>query len=67
MLKSALSIVEKQGADPAVSFVGQPASEPHLRDGLEAAYRDLAQYAPTRQERVDLVDRANSVRRWTLR
>ncbi len=67
VLQSALSIVETQGVDPAVSIGGHPASEPHLRDGLEAAYRDLAQYAATRQERVGLVDRANAVRRWTVR
>ena len=67
VLQSALTIVEAQGADASVSIAGGPASEPHLRDGLEAAYRDLAQYAATRQERVALVDQANAVRRWTLR
>ncbi len=46
---------------------GRPAAEPALRDGLEAAYRDLAGYAPSREERVHLVDQANAVRRWTLR
>ncbi len=67
VLQSALSIVETKGVDPAVTIGGHPASEAYLRDGLEAAYRDLAQYAPTREERVGLVDRANDVRRWTLR
>ena len=37
---------------PAVSIAGRPAAEPALRDGLEAAYRDLAGYAPSREERV---------------
>ena len=67
VLQSALQVVETQGVDPAVTIGGQPASEPFLRDGLEAAYRDLAGYAPTREERVGLVDQANAVRRWTLR
>jgi serine/threonine-protein kinase PknG len=67
VLQSALQVVETQGVDPAVTIGGQPASEPFLRDGLESAYRDLAGYAPTREERVGLVDQANAVRRWTLR
>jgi serine/threonine-protein kinase PknG len=67
VLQSALTIVAAQGDDATVSIAGGPASEPHLRDGLEAAYRDLAQYAATRQERVALVDQANAVRRWTMR
>ena len=52
---------------PRSSIAGRPAAEPALRDGLEAAYRDLAGYASSREERVHLVDRANAVRRWTLR
>jgi serine/threonine-protein kinase PknG len=60
-------MVIAQGADPTVSLAGHPASEPALRDGLESAYRDLATHAPSSQERVRLVDRANTVRRWTLR
>ena len=67
VLASALDIVESKGPDPTVSISGRPASEPDLRDGLESAYRDLARFAPTREERVALVDRANAVRRWTLR
>ncbi len=67
VLQSALQVVETNGTDPGVTIGGQPASEPFLRDGLEAAYRDLAGYAPTREERVGLVDQANAVRRWTLR
>ena len=48
-------------------LAGRPAAEPALRDGLEAAYRDLAGYASSREERTHLVDQANAVRRWTLR
>ena len=67
VLQSALQTVESKGADPTVSIAGRPASEPFLRDGLEAAYRELAQFATTREERVGLVDAANAVRRWTMR
>ena len=37
---------------PRCVIGGRPAAEPALRDGLEAAYRDLAGYASTREERV---------------
>ncbi|MEO6411616.1 MAG: tetratricopeptide repeat protein [Pedococcus sp.] len=67
VLEAALSVVTTQGADPTVSLGGHPASEPALRDGLESAYRDLATHAPSRRERIRLVDEANSVRRWTMR
>jgi len=67
VLGAALGLVESNGADTTVLIAGHPAAEPALRDGLEAAYRDLAGYASTREERVHLVDQANAVRRWTLR
>ena len=67
VLSAALGLVESHGADTTVVIAGRPAAEPALRDGLEAAYRDLAGHASTREERVHLVDQANSVRRWTLR
>ncbi|MET0999425.1 MAG: tetratricopeptide repeat protein [Marmoricola sp.] len=67
VLQAALELVEAQGVDPSVTLGGRPATEPSLRDGLEAAYRDLALHADSRHERVALVDRANAVRRWTLR
>ncbi|WP_270889777.1 serine/threonine-protein kinase [Pedococcus sp. 5OH_020] len=67
VLRAALGVVESQGADLNVQIAGRPAAEPALRDGLESAYRDLASYATTREERVHLVDQANAVRRWTLR
>ena len=44
-----------------------PATDRPLRDALERAYRDLAVLTPPGEERVALVDRANAVRRWTLR
>ena len=67
VLHSALELVEKDGVDGTVNIDGRPASEPGLRDGLEAAYRDLALHAGSREEKIALVDQANAVRRWTLR
>jgi serine/threonine-protein kinase PknG len=43
------------------------AQDESLRDGLESTYRQLAGSAATDHERYALVDKANAVRRWTLR
>ncbi|HSF37570.1 MAG TPA: tetratricopeptide repeat protein [Nocardioides sp.] len=67
VLSEALTVVQADGGDPMVRLGGHPASEPALRDGLEAALRELAGHADSREEKVALVDRANGVRRWTLR
>jgi serine/threonine-protein kinase PknG len=67
VLTTALELVTSHGPDTGVTIAGRPATEPDLRDGLEAAYRELAVHTPGREERVALVDRANEVRRWTLR
>ncbi|MEO6790405.1 MAG: tetratricopeptide repeat protein [Ornithinibacter sp.] len=67
VLEAALALVQERGADAKVVIAGRPADEPALRDGLEQAYRDLAGHAPIREDRIHLVDRANAVRRWTLR
>jgi serine/threonine-protein kinase PknG len=67
VLEKALDGVGGNGGRPEVTISGIPATEPHLRVGLEAAYRRLARYAPDRQERIRLVDRANSVRPWSIR
>jgi serine/threonine-protein kinase PknG len=42
------------------------ANEAGIRAGLERAYRGLARDAPDLEERIDLVNKANSVRAWTL-
>jgi serine/threonine-protein kinase PknG len=65
--RTALDEVLGKGPDPAVVIGGRPATEPALRDGLEAAYRQLAGQARTREDRIRLVDLANEVRGWTLR
>jgi serine/threonine-protein kinase PknG len=66
-LAGALDLVTEQGPDPSVRIAGAEATEPDLRDRLELALRTLAHLTDDRSERVDLVDRANSVRRWTMR
>jgi serine/threonine-protein kinase PknG len=65
VLDAALQEVRAKGARPDILIAGVPAAEPSLRNGLEAAYRELARYAKTLDDRVGLVDRANSVRPWT--
>lgn len=67
VLRSALDTVTTDGPAPTTTIAGVPAEEPALRDALEAAYRDLAAHTDSRDERITLVDRANEVRRWTLR
>ena len=67
VLAAALQQVRENGPQPAIRIGGYAAAEPSLRDGLENAYRALAAMSPGRDAKVDLVDRANDVRRWTLR
>jgi serine/threonine-protein kinase PknG len=66
-LAGALAVVMRDGPDPGVTVAGAEATEPELRDRLELALRTLARLTDDRSERVALVDRANSVRRWTVR
>jgi serine/threonine-protein kinase PknG len=67
VFRTALDVVLASGPDPQLRISGRPATEPELRDGLEAAYRELAGHARGREERIALVDLANEVRGWTLR
>jgi serine/threonine-protein kinase PknG len=67
VFRTALDEVLGNGPQPTVLIAGRQATEPALRDGLEAAYRELAGQAPTREDRIRLVDQANDVRGWTLR
>ena len=67
VLAAALEQVRAHGPEPMIRIGGHPAAEPSLRDGLESAYRALAAMTPGRDDKVELVDRANTVRRWTLR
>ncbi|MGH3912296.1 MAG: tetratricopeptide repeat protein [Pseudonocardiaceae bacterium] len=49
------------------TLLGRPLSRAGVRDGLEAAYRELARLAPTQAERITLIDKANHHRNrsWT--
>ncbi|QUC01249.1 serine/threonine-protein kinase [Cellulosimicrobium cellulans] len=67
VLRSALDTVTTSGPEPTTRIAGVPADEPALRDALEGAYRELASLTDSRDERITLVDRANEVRRWTIR
>jgi serine/threonine-protein kinase PknG len=53
-------------ADPGRQLFGQPATEVGVRTALERNYRELARAATTVDERIRLVDLANSVRPVTL-
>lgn len=65
VFESALAAVARSGAAPDQRIAGVPARDDALRDALEAAYRESAALAPSRDQRIVLVDRANAVRRWT--
>jgi serine/threonine-protein kinase PknG len=66
VLDVALDEVRNKGPRPDILIAGVPAAEPSLRQGLETVYRELAGYAAAREEKVRLVDQANSVRAWTM-
>jgi serine/threonine-protein kinase PknG len=66
VLDVALNEVRAKGARPDIVIAGVPAAEPSLRQGLESGYRELAEYAETHEDKVHLVDQANSVRSWTM-
>lgn len=66
VLERALALVS--GAGPQQGKIGPfDTKEPTLRAALESSYRTLAREAQLPEDRIDLVNRANSVRSWTLR
>ncbi len=67
ILERAVTLVDKTGPSSKVKIGPYAAQEEPLRDGLESTYRQLAGSADSDEERYALVDRANAVRRWTLR
>ena len=67
ILERAIAEVGKNGSKTDVKIGPYPASDETLRDGLEATYRQLAGTETDEQRRYALVDKANAVRRWTLR
>ncbi len=54
------------GPNKGVILAGHPATVSGVRQGLEAAYRQLAAVTPDEGERVALIDRANAVRPWSV-
>jgi serine/threonine-protein kinase PknG len=67
ILQRAISEVAKNGDKTGVRVGAYEAQEDTLRDGLESTYRQLAGIETDEQRRYELVDKANAVRRWTLR
>ena len=64
--RSALDAVATQGPSTSIHIGAQPATDSRLRIGLEGALRDLARHTPDVDERVALVDEANTVRPWSI-
>lgn len=64
VLAAALRLVcaDADAIDPGVTLFGVPCTEQQLRLALEASFRAMARYASSRAERIELVDRANSIR-----
>ena len=67
ILERAISEVSDNGGKTDVMVGPYDAQEEPLRDGLEMTYRQLAGIETNEQRRYELVDKANAVRRWTLR
>ena len=67
ILERAIVEVDKNGAKTGVLVGPYEAEEDTLRDGLETTYRQLAGIETDAGRRYALVDKANAVRRWTLR
>jgi serine/threonine-protein kinase PknG len=67
ILERAIAEVNKNGSKGDVKIGPYSADDETLRDGLEATYRELAGIETDQQRRYALVDKANAVRRWTVR
>ncbi|MEM7096055.1 MAG: tetratricopeptide repeat protein [Actinomycetota bacterium] len=52
--------------NPDFTLFGRPLTAHGLRQQLETTYRDLARLAPTRAERIRLIDQANAVRKVSI-
>ena len=69
LLEAALALVRggSRTGDGQASLLGYRLLERDLRLGVERSYRELARWAATSSERIQLVDRANQVRprTWT--
>ena len=67
ILERAIAEVDKNGSTSDVKIGPYAADDETLRDGLESTYRQLAGIETDQQRRYALVDKANAVRRWTVR
>ena len=67
ILERAIAEVDKNGSKSDVKIGPYAADDETLRDGLESTYRQLAGIETDQQRRYALVDKANAVRRWTVR
>ncbi len=67
ILERALVAVGQGGPQTAVTIGPYAARDETLRDGLESTYRQLAGTETDDRRRWALIDKANEVRRWTLR
>jgi serine/threonine-protein kinase PknG len=67
ILERAITEVDKNGSKSDVKIGPYSADNATLRDGLESTYRQLAGIETDQQRRYALVDKANAVRRWTIR
>ena len=69
LLEAALEMVQRREAfdDGRTNLLGHRFLERDLRLGVETSYRELARWASSSTERIELVDRANEVRprTWT--
>ena len=66
ILQQALDVVLVVGGARTTKVGSFDATEDGLRDGLEETFRNLARDAARLDERIELVNRANAVRSWTL-
>lgn len=66
VLEQALSQVGAKPAARDTTIGGIRATPRHLREALEESYRRLAELTTDPDERARLVDKANSVRPWSL-
>jgi serine/threonine-protein kinase PknG len=62
ILGAALGLALSGGGSGSTNLLGHTVAERDLRLGLERCYRSLARRAPTRAERIRLVDQANRTR-----
>ena len=67
ILERAVAEVAKTGPTSKIMIGPYQARNESLRDGLETTYRQLAGTETDPVRRYALVDKANAVRRWTLR